>query len=148
MRVWIKENEKIKSDEVGLVCYKTDERIKNIASYIKGIEKDELTAKDEDKVYKVALNDVYYFESIDKKTFVYLKDKVLETSLRLYEIEEKYTDKMIFRAGKSIIVNLKHIFSASPMLNRNLLVTMKNNEKIIISRRYVKDFNLMIGMGR
>ncbi len=146
MKVMVKESIKLNSDEVCLLCYKSDERIGKITAYIRNMDKDELVAKDQEKIFKIALSDVYYFESIDKKTFAYLKDKVLETALRLYEIEEKYQDKMLFRAGKSIIVNLKYIQSASPMLNRNLLVALKNNEKIVISRRYVKDFNQMIGM--
>ena len=34
------------------------------------------------------LDRVYYFESVDKRTFVYTKDKCYETKYRLYELEE------------------------------------------------------------
>lgn len=146
MKVTVKESDKLGSDEICLLCCRSDDRIIRIVSYIRGMDDEELFAKEQEKFFKISLSDVYYFESIDKKTFVYLEDRVLETALRLYELEEKYRDKMMFRAGKSIIVNLKYIQSASPMLNRNLLVTMKNSEKIIISRRYVKEFNQRIGM--
>ncbi|WP_407920378.1 LytTR family transcriptional regulator DNA-binding domain-containing protein [Gottfriedia luciferensis] len=32
--------------------------------------------------------DIFYFESVDKKNFIYTDKEVFETALRLYEVEE------------------------------------------------------------
>lgn len=61
--------------------------------------------------------------------------------------EQKYIGLSFFRATKSTIVNTKYIEKIVPMLNRNLVVTLLNKEKIIISRRNVKEFKQLIGMG-
>lgn len=46
-----------------------------------------LIGKVEHKEVVFSLNDVYYFESVDKKTFAYLKDKVLRIEDILLDIE-------------------------------------------------------------
>ena len=54
---------------------------------------------------------VLYFESVDKKTFFYTAEEVLEIQMRLYEIEDELACCGFVRAGKSVVFNLKEVNS-------------------------------------
>ena len=80
----------------------------------------------------------YYIESVDKRTFVYTKDDCFESKLRLYELEETLGTYFL-RISKSMIVNLKKIKGVKSDLSGRMEATMLNDEKIVISRSYVKE---------
>jgi len=79
---------------------------------------------------------ILYIDTVDKKTFIYTKTAVYETSLRLYELEESLSTNDFFRAGKSIIINFNKIKSLKSDIDGRIIVTMENNEKLIVSRQY------------
>ena len=81
---------------------------------------------------------IFYIESVDKRTFIYTKDGCYETKHRLYELEE-ILDVYFMRCSKSMIVNLKKIKSVKSELGGRMNATMLNDETIVISRSYVKE---------
>jgi len=91
------------------------------------------------------LDRVYYFESVDKRTFVYTKEKCYETKYRLYEVEE-IAPYYFFRCSKSMIVNIKKITSVKSDFNARMKANMLNGEEIVISRNYVKDLKGKLGL--
>lgn len=147
MKVTIHRDNSLSKDEVILQCTEENEYIDNIYNFISTVDK-HIIAFNNDEKRVVGLEEIYYFESVDKKTFIYLQDSVLECSLRLYQIEEKLMVDNFFRATKSTIVNIRYIKKIVLMINRNLTVTLSNDEKLIISRRRVKEFKEKIGWGK
>lgn len=105
-----------------------------------------IVGKNQDKTALISSDDIFYIESIEKKTFIYLKDELWECKLRLYEIEERLNRKVFIRISKSSIVNINYVKKISLMINRNLMLKMDNKEKIIVSRRYVKTFKEFLKM--
>ena len=91
------------------------------------------------------LGRVYYFESVDKHTFVYTKDKCYETKYRLYELEEMIPYDF-FRCSKAMIVNIKKIASVKAEFNARMRAVLLNGEEVIISRNYVKDLKGKLGL--
>lgn len=81
---------------------------------------------------------IYYIESVDKKSFVYTKQNCYETRLRLYELEESL-GAYFSRVSKSMIVNLKKIKGVRSDLSGRMEATLLNDEKVVISRGYVKE---------
>jgi len=81
--------------------------------------------------------DVFYFESVDNKVFIYCREKVYESRLKLYEIETDYENWDFFRASKSTVLNIGKIKSVSPILYGRLEALLQNDEKVFISRQYV-----------
>ena len=64
-----------------------DDVLKLIARIKQG--KNMLTCIDErENLVPVKADDVYYFDAVDDKVFVYLEKSVLEIKKRLYEVEE------------------------------------------------------------
>lgn len=145
MKITVLENQPVVETEIEIKCQKADDAVTRVLSFLNnGIQK--INAYQGDKLYFIDPTDVYYFESVDKRTFVYLDKSVLETPLKLYEVIECGFHQSYFRASKSSIINIDKIKSAIPLLNGNLLIELFNGEKVLISRRYVSDFNQMIGL--
>ncbi|MEX6587129.1 LytTR family DNA-binding domain-containing protein [Paraclostridium bifermentans] len=144
MNVIVEEQEDLIEDQVVIYCREENQEIRKIKGFIKNINT-KLCASLDFKKVMITPDEIYYIESVDKKTFVYIKDKVLECSLKLYEIEDRFKEFSFFRANKSTIVNVMYIKDINILLNRNLLVTLESKEKITISRRNVKDFRKLIG---
>ena len=144
MDVIIEQQENLTKDKVVIYCKEENKEIQKIKGYIKSLNT-KLCVSSEFKNILVEHDEIYYIESVDKKTFVYLKDKVMECSLKLYEIEDKFRELTFFRANKSTIVNVMYVKDISILLNRNLLLKLENNDKVIISRRNVKEFKKFIG---
>ncbi|BCN32587.1 LytTR family DNA-binding domain-containing protein [Anaeromicropila herbilytica] len=145
MKVGVATNESLDKDEIIIQCHEVDDKIKKIKNYAQNIDL-VLMAKEEQETVLLSPEDIYYVESVEKKTFVYLENRVLESKLRLYEIETMFQGLSFFRASKNCIVNVTYIKRISLMINRNLMLTLNNQEKLVLSRRNVKEFNKFIGM--
>lgn len=147
MKVTIEESQNLDKDHIILKCHKHNDTIEDIKNNIENSDI-YLIGTNEKEQIRVKPKDILYIESVDKRTYFYLTDMILEANYRLYELEKSLNNHTFFRCSKSTIVNINHIYKIVPMLNRNLMLTMYNNEKIILSRRKRKDFNQLIGMER
>ena len=90
--------------------------------------------------------EIYYFETVDQKVFVYCKNEVYEIRSRIYELEEMLAGKDFFRASKSVLLNLNVIKSLSPAFNGRFEAVLKNGEHVIISRQYVSLLKEKLGL--
>lgn len=99
-----------------------------------------------DEIRRIVPENVYYFESVDNKVFIYCNKDVLETKYKLYEIENELGGADFLRVSKSVILNITKIKSLRPAFNGRLEADLNNGEKIIISRQYVMDLKKKLGM--
>lgn len=98
------------------------------------------------EIHLIEPSEVFYFEYVEQKVFVYCKAKVYEIRNKLYEIEEMLSDKDFIRVSKSSILNLNKISSLSPGFGGRFEALLKNGEKIIISRQYVNALKEALGL--
>ncbi len=91
-------------------------------------------------------SEVYYFEYVDQKVFVYGKTQVYEIKSKLYELEEQLSKTDFIRVSKSCILNLNKIHSLAPSLGGRFEARLKNGEKVIISRQYVASLKEVLGL--
>lgn len=145
MKTSLIQDKQVPENEIHIHCVEIDSKVIQIKEYVEAMDY-KIIGKSGEAAFRVMPEEIYYIESIDKKTFLYLKDNVVETQLRLYQLEEKLNSCDFFRASKSTLINMKHIEKAKPMLNRNLLITFSNGEQSVISRRNIKEFNIILGM--
>jgi len=94
----------------------------------------------------ISPKDVFYFESVDNKVFIYCHEKVYESRLKLYEIESDYEHGDFFRASKSTILNMGKIQSVTPILYGRFEALLQNGEKVFISRQYVPVLKKKLGL--
>ena len=136
MKIVINETKDIEDIEIVIDCKTIDENVSRIISKLKALE-EKITGNKDGKIFILDTNDIFYFESVDKKTFVYMDKEVFETHLRLYELEDKLRNTDFFRASKSTIINLRKVKNIVPMFGGRIEVLLDNKEKLVISRQYV-----------
>ena len=77
---------------------------------------------------------------------LYLREKVFESKNKLYELENQFTNTSFFRASKSIILNLSKIKKLQPMFSSRFEAILSNNERVIISRKFVPVLKEKLGL--
>jgi len=107
---------------------------------------DTLIAYDGNEIHRLRPDGIYYIDTVDNKTFIYLKDKVYESKQKLYELENSLANSDFLRVSKSVILNLRKIKSLSPALSGRFEALLDNGEKVIISRQYMGDLKKRLGI--
>ncbi len=136
MKITIDESPNNIETEIIIKCKTVSEELQRLILMLKS-SKEKILGVINGTTHLIEPKDIFYFESVDKKTFIYTQAQVLETPLRLYELEEKLDKLDFFRASKSTIINISKIKKLSPKFNGRLEALLENNEKLIISRQYV-----------
>jgi len=142
LKVKIKEG--FDSVEVIINCPEITNEIRKMELLLHGY-KQRLPCSKDNVTHMVDKNDIYYFESVDKRCFIYTTDNVYETPLKLYEIEE-ILNVGFLRSAKSQIVNIAKIKSLCPDFGGRIEIIMDNNEKLIVSRQYAKLLKERLGL--
>ena len=115
------------------------DRLKNFLIESEGM----IIAKKADRQFRIALIDIYYFESQEEQTILYTKEDSFVVSEKLYEIEA--WGEPFVRVNKSTVLNLNMIKSFRPLLNSKLEAMLDNGDLIEISRMYVKTMKTKLG---
>lgn len=144
-KISIKQIDPPQEEEILVQCHEINEEVLSVVEKLKSDEAMILASRD-GEVFPVSAKEIYYVESVDNKTFIYLKKSVLDTKLKLYEIEEQSRGTKLFRCSKSMIVNIAKIRSVSSSVNGRLEAKLLNGEVVMISRQYVAAFKKKIGM--
>ena len=140
MRVNEHQQEDLLEDIINYYFKEKNKEVKDILSYLNK-HNDRLIGKDKGREIIISLSDVYYFESVDKKTFCYLQDKVYHVDLNLQELEEIYQQLGFIRINKSTVLNIYKIKYLKAGLNMRVIACLSNKEEVQINRSYKKRFN-------
>ena len=100
---------------------------------------------DSDKL--VNASDIYYFESVDKRTFVYCEQSVFRTESRLYQLAEDLAHLRFVQINKACILNINVLASIKPLLNSRMEATLKNGERLYITRKYLDNIKQTLQEG-
>lgn len=146
MEIRIQQIDRQKKECVLISCYEVNSQIKEIVNFIR-TRQGTISGVLNETQYEIVLSDIFYFESVDDKTYIYTKDKAYATKQRLYELEEELEKKSFLRVSKSSIVNLMKITSIKPAMNGRFLAGLSNGEEVMISRKYVPEFKRKIKGG-
>lgn len=145
MKVAINIQAEIQEIEVIINCRAEDEDVRRIVCALDSLDT-RLCCRYQGEQFQIALHDILYIESVDRRTFLYTERQIYETDKRLYELEAHLKNRSFFRASKAVIVNLKRTKSIRPEIGARLLLTMDNEEKIIVSRKYAGNIRTALGV--
>lgn len=144
MKITIEVPKPGEEDEIIVRCADLDERLLKMIQALR--TDDKLTGYLEDKIVKLSLKEIYYFEAVDNKVFAYTAKETYEIHKKLYEIEQEFEYTDFLRVSKSVIVNVSKIAYVKPIFNGRFEAKLKNDEKIIVSRQYVSELKKKIGI--
>lgn len=144
MRITIEPPKTGEEDEIIVRCTDLDDRILKLIQALRA--EDKLTGYIDDKIVKLSLKEIYYFEAVDNKVFSYTAKETYEVHKKLYEIEQAFEHTDFLRISKSVIVNVAKIAYVKPIFNGRFEAKLKNDEKVIVSRQYVLDLKKKLGI--
>ncbi|WP_066646940.1 LytTR family DNA-binding domain-containing protein [Christensenella timonensis] len=147
MKVILDIDPKYEQDEIVIRCAQMNDELLKIVSFANSTQRKVIGSIDH-QTFVFEPGDVYYFESVDDKVFIYTKDKVFDCALRLYEIEERFKNTSFLRVNKSTIINLAKVRILNPILNGKIEVELENGERQVISRQYAPALKEKLGIGR
>ena len=131
-------------EEIVVRCHSITDEIQNMISFIENDKK--IIGYKRGTAYPLKMSDIYYFEIVDQKAFIYCDQDIYESKMKLYEFERETEGTSFFRASKSLIINADKIDSIKPSLSGRFEVILLNKEKLIVSRQYVRVLKHMIGL--
>ena len=96
-------------------------------------------AKTEGGSVSISISDVYYIENVERKLFIYSKDEVYRFDGTMSDIESRIEDTALVRISRTCIMNTDHLKEIRQIRNSHLEAVMDNDEKLIVSRKYLPD---------
>lgn len=75
MKVSIEEISRDHEEEIIIRCHELNDDILKLLSKLE-IKNTMILGYDDDNIHRIRIADVYYFEAVDNRVFIYCKDKV------------------------------------------------------------------------
>lgn len=145
MKILIEEIPRSEEETIVIRCHEMNEevmamlyKLKSTGAQIIGIQGDE--------IHRLSMDEIYYFDTVDQKSFLYCEEEVYETKLKLYEFEALTAGKQFFRASKSTVINAMKISHIKPSFSGRFEAHMDNGEKLLVSRGYVPQLKKILGL--
>lgn len=99
----------------------------------------ELAASNDDKQVRIPLSEIYYFEVVERKIFIYTEKEVYRLAITMAELEDMTRGSDIVRISRTCLMNIEHLDGIKQIRNSHLEAELDNGEKLIVSRKYLKD---------
>lgn len=131
-----------------MICFRVHALTAEVKQKVRQVRELQTTlyAKKNEATFRLSYSDIYYIESVDKKTYIYTKEEVYSVAERLYQLEEILPVHTFLRVSKAMIVNLDKMVQISPSLSGRFEAVLLNREKIAISRSYVRKMKETLGI--
>ena len=146
MKVDIKKDPAAQAAFVEIHCREVTPEVGKLERYVRRFGTT-LPATENGEHFNIPIDAILYIESVDKKTFIYTENQTLMSEKRLYELEELLDRRDFFRCSKSVILHLNKVQQLKPEITRNILATLVNGERVVISRRYAPELKKLLGIG-
>ncbi len=103
-----------------------------------------LTGKQEEEWFPVAIEEISYIESLQKKTWFYVADEPFCTSYTLKDLQLRLP-KTFLRIHRSYIVNIPSIQRISRDITSNLVLTLRDGTELPVGQTYMADVRKALG---
>lgn len=116
-----------------------DERLSRLIEQIR-LFSFSMTGTKEGVATMIPLEQIFYFDSVENKTYLYVEKDVYQCDKKLYELEHLLKETTFVRISKSCILNAEKVIEVKAQLNGRLEVKLLNFEKVLVSKHYIRDF--------
>lgn len=140
MKVKIEIDENLQEEEVIIRCKSLNDSIVSLQNYISEQKngKQCIPLYQGGTEYYVPIDKIYFFETEGRELHAHTRDKLFNTTYKLYELEEILPGYFL-RISKSTIVNLDYIYSITRNLTASSIVEFtQSSKKALVSRAYYK----------
>jgi DNA-binding LytR/AlgR family response regulator len=97
-----------------------------------------------DSIKQINVSDIYYIESIDKKTIVFCENENYQVKSRLFQIHDKLTSKGFVQISKYCILNINKLEKIKTLANSHLEAVLSNGKCLYVTRKYLADIKRIL----
>lgn len=115
-----------------------DQNVERLVSKIKNLNIS-FTGKADGKTFSIDISDIYYIENVERKIFLYSKKDIFRFDGNMADIDSAIADTDLVRISRTCFMNVSHLREIMQMKNSHLEAVLDNGEKLIVSRKYLKD---------
>ena len=115
-----------------------DRTVERLVSRIKDLNIS-FTGKADGKTFSIDIPDIYYIENVERKIFLYSKKDIYRFDGTMSDIDSAIADTDLVRISRTCFMNVSHLKEIMQMKTSHLEAVLDNGEKLIVSRKYLKD---------
>lgn len=93
--------------------------------------------------YKVKFADILYLDYVDRNVCLYTKDTSYWVKISFIKILTQLPSHFV-QISKNNAVNIYEVQSVETNIGGNLIIKLSTDEKLVVSRRYIKNFKLCL----
>lgn len=98
----------------------------------------------EEREYICRAEEIDYFEASGDHVYAHQGQRRMEARYKLYELVEGLYDKGFVQISKGVVVNSAVVTSVAAEFSGNYVVHLKDQTRLSLSRKYVKQFRKYI----
>ncbi|PHV69494.1 LytTR family transcriptional regulator [Sporanaerobium hydrogeniformans] len=137
MKFILEQSDEWSEVEIRVRCGQIDKALEKLIEQIRFYGFSVIGEKD-GETFSINLEQIFYFEAVDNRTYVYCQNNVYACKQKLYELEDKLEAMNFQRISRSCILNIYKLISVKTLLYGRMEVTLENGEKLIVSRHYAE----------
>ena len=115
-----------------------DKSVDNLINKIKNMSIS-FTGKSDGKTVSIDISDIYYIENVERKIFLYSKKDIYLYDGSMADIDSSILETDLVRISRTCFMNVSHLKEIMQIKNSHLEAVLDNGEKLIVSRKYLKD---------
>jgi len=115
-----------------------DNSVDNLIRKIKNMSIS-FTGRSDGKSVSIDISDIYYIENVERKIFLYSKKDIYRYDGSMSDIDSAIVDTDLVRISRTCFMNASHLREIMQIKNSHLEAVLDNGEKLIVSRKYLKD---------
>lgn len=102
--------------------------------------------KKNEMLHKLSIDQIYYFEALEKRVYAITKNGQYEVDQKLFELETLFENRGFMRVSKSVVLNTERVAGVKAEEDRTCLAFFSSQVSVRVSRSYAKEFRSKLGM--
>ncbi|ADZ82020.1 LytTR family DNA-binding domain-containing protein [Cellulosilyticum sp. ST5] len=143
MKFILEQSDEWSDVEIRVRCGQIDKSLEKLIEQIR-LYGFSITGEKDGETFTINLEQIFYFETVDNRTYAYCEDSVYECKQKLYELEERLGTMNFQRISRSCILNIYKLLSIRTLLNGRVEAKLENGEKLIVNRHYAESLRQKI----
>lgn len=136
MKLRLHQRQELEETEIDIAYSRMTNRLSKMVGYIRQYTY-MVEAFWNGKSFLIPLDEILYFDTTDRKTFLYTNKQVYECRKALIEVENELSNTTVIRISKETLLNTTVLVNVRPYPNHRLMAELSNGENLIISRKYI-----------
>ena len=143
----IKHEQRAQNDIEILITYPAKTKtVDRILALIKSFDT-QIECYSDDGVILVKASNIYYIESVDKKTIICCEEGSFTVRGSLIQIHNRLKSRGFIQISKYCVLNVHKLKMIKPMVNSHLEAVLSNGKCLYVTRKYLVDIRTILQEG-